>query len=182
MYSFLKWQSDSNVVRAIGNPFQYQSHPEFIVKGRQPHEQKLKCPAISGTPCPLCIQVGDISVHYIDNRYVDVSSRSLPRWIIPVICRRVNDIRLMDMGYEAFRQLRNYARDSRWGNPEKYDIDISRHYATEECVVIPRPPMPLSDTDLVLQNSLNKDELNELTAPSIQDLLYITNHEYQLLA
>lgn len=105
---FLRLGEGPNEIRLITNPFQYLVH-KYKKDANNPKDfgQKVGCSIMHGD-CPLCAQ-GD---------------KAKQRWFYGVIDRKTGHYKVLDVSYAVFSQIRKLARNQRWGDPTKYDINI----------------------------------------------------------
>ncbi len=103
---FLRLDEGSNEVRLLTQPFQYFVH-KYKKEGDTGFGQKVQCSAIHGS-CPLCA-TGD---------------KAKPRWLLGVISRKTNTYKILDISFAVFSQIRKYAKNAKFGDPTKYDINI----------------------------------------------------------
>ena len=157
MYPFLKLREGSNVVRAIHNPFQYFYHT--TVGDNRSAQQKIKCLKAYGQECGLC------QLH---------PGTYCPRWIIPFINRKDHKIYLLDVGLDIFERLRKFYRSDRWGDPQKYDVDIVMDESSFPVYQVEvKPPTPFTARERALKDSLDLEQIKGLTDFSSKDLTTI---------
>jgi len=161
---FLKLHSDSNVMRVLGLPYQYYSHPKYSSFFSLSHEQKLQCSILHGE-CSLCNE-GD---------------RVIPRWIIHVLSRRDQRLYLLDVGHSIFASLRKLYKSPQWGDLENYDINICQANSLfPEMNIYPLPPKPLSNFDRKLKKDfMNIDATKNLVMPPKKLHSYTLNKSYK---
>jgi len=105
---FLRLTEGSNEVRIVTRPYQYLVHKyKKDPNNAKDFGTKISCSSVHGS-CVLCGQ-GD---------------RAKPRWLLGVIDRKTGSYKVLDVGYAAFQQVRKLAKNPKWGDPTKYDIDI----------------------------------------------------------
>lgn len=152
---FLRLDEGSNEIRLVTQPFQYLVH-KFKKEGDVGFGQKVQCSAIHGT-CPLC----------------DLGDKAKPRWLLGVISRKTQSYKILDISFAVFGQIRKYAKNSaRWGDPTKYDIDITvdkNGGATGYYSVQAVPKEPLSASDQVIKDTANLDDLKRRVTPPTAD-------------
>lgn len=152
---FLRLDEGSNEMRLITQPFQYLVH-KYKKDGDTGFGQKVQCSAIHGS-CPLCA-MGD---------------KAKPRWLLGVISRKTNSYKILDISFAVFSQIRKYAKNAqRWGDPTKYDIDITvdkNGGATGYYSVQAIPKEPLSAADQVIKDSADLDDLKRRVTPPTPD-------------
>lgn len=152
---FLRLDEGSNEMRLITQPFQYLVH-KYKKDGDTGFGQKVQCSAIHGS-CPLCA-MGD---------------KAKPRWLLGVISRKANTYKILDISFAVFSQIRKYAKNAqRWGDPTKYDIDITvdkNGGATGYYSVQAIPKEPLSAADQVIKDSADLDDLKRRVTPPTPD-------------
>jgi hypothetical protein len=152
---FLRLDEGSNEVRIVTAPFQYLVH-KYKKEGDTGFGQKVQCSAIHGS-CPLCAE-GD---------------KAKPRWLLGVISRKTNAYKILDISFAVFSHIRKLAKNvQRWGDPTKYDIDITvdkNGGATGYYSVQPIPKEPLSAPDQVIKDGVDLDDLKRRVTPPTPD-------------
>lgn len=145
MNNFLELKPGSNVVRLISKPYAYMAHSDLKIKGAPNYGQKMMC-------------------HYDPNRcrFCNNGKKNSRRFIVALIDRQTNNIKLFDFSGAVFLELAKYAKDPQWGDPIKYDFDLYMdcNYDIDPKV---RPPMPMSDTDKIMANEFDKHILAHVT-------------------
>lgn len=148
--SFLRLSPGSNIVRLLTLPHQYHQHKHLIPGGKK-FGYRINC---SGTAdCPVCVQSGE---------------KAKRRWFLGVIDRKTNTYKTLDIGFAVFKAIQTLAKDSDWGTPDHYDIDIvvdPNGGSTGYYTVVAKPPKPLSAADLVLQEENDTEGLIRLATP-----------------
>jgi hypothetical protein len=152
---FLRLDEGSNEMRLVTQPFQYLVH-KYKKEGDPGFGQKVQCSAIHGS-CPLCA-TGD---------------KAKPRWLLGVISRKTQSYKILDISFAVFGQIRKYAKNlNRWGDPTKYDIDITvdkNGGATGYYSVQAIPKEPLSAADQVLKDGADLEDLKRRVTPPTAD-------------
>jgi hypothetical protein len=170
MFKFLKLEPGSNRIRILTTPYQYYSHDNLIIKGKQPFEQKLKCPTallgLENVKCKICLD----------------GHRSKPRWMLGVVSYKDNESYLLDIDHKYFSKLRDLARHLSWGDPTKYDIDFvvnnyCESYSIDDNKVIPIPHSDFDNTKYLDQIDIK--QLSEMCKPSLEDLDIIESNKYE---
>jgi hypothetical protein len=147
-----------NEVRLVTAPFQYLVH-KFKKDPSNPKDfgQKIKCSAIHGS-CPLC----------------DLGDKAKPRWFYGVIDRKTGAYKILDVSYMVFSAIRKLAKNSKWGDPTKYDINIEvdkNGGATGYYSVQPLSKDPLSAADQTLKDNADLDDLKKRCTPHTPDVV-----------
>jgi hypothetical protein len=153
---WLKLDEGENEVRLITQPFQFLVH-KYKKDETDKFGQKVYCSAVHGS-CPLC----------------DMGDKAKPRWLLGVISRKTNTYKILDISYAIFSTVRKLAKNPKWGDPTKYDLNIvvdKQGGATGYYSVQPVPKEPLSAADQVIKDSADLDELKRKVTPPTPDLV-----------
>jgi hypothetical protein len=155
---FLRLSEGSNEVRLITRPYQYLVH-KYKKEPNNPKDYgtKVPCSAIHGN-CPLCNQ----------------GNSAKPRWLLGVIERKAGSYKILDVGYAVFQQIRKLAKNQKWGDPTKYDVDIlvdPHGGATGYYTVQPLSKEPLSAQDQVVRDNADIEDLKRRVAPPTSDVV-----------
>lgn len=150
---FLYLNIGSNVVRFLSKPYQYLSHADLKIKGSPNYGQKMMCNAISGQ-CKFC-----------DDSYKSLNEKKSQRWLVYLIDRKSNSVKLYDFGVNVFLEIRKYAVSQQWGDPINYDIDLYIDDRGEDLKISPivRPPSLLNESDNLLREHIDLNVLKHLT-------------------
>jgi hypothetical protein len=149
---FLRLDDGSNELRIVTSPFQYLVHKyQKNPDDKKDFGQKVSCSAIHGS-CPLC-----------------ATSKAKARWFLGVISRKTNTYKILDISYAVYGQIQKLAKNTaRWGDPQKYDIDIfvdRNGGATGYYTVQPLPKEPLSATDQKIKDDADLEDLKRRVTP-----------------
>lgn len=148
---FLRLDEGANEVRLLTQPFQYFVH-KYKKEGDNGFGQKVQCSSIHGS-CPLCA-MGD---------------KAKPRWLLGVISRKTNSYKILDISFAVFSQIRKYAKNPKFGDPTKYDLNVEvdkNGGATGYYSVQAMSKEPLSAADQVIKDSLvDMDDLKRRVTP-----------------
>ncbi len=153
---WLKLDEGSNEVRLVTQPFQFLVH-KYKKDETDKFGQKVYCSAIHGS-CPLC----------------DMGDKAKPRWLLGVISRKTGTYKILDISYAIFSTVRKLAKNPKWGDPTKYDLDIvvdKAGGATGYYSVQPIPKEPLSAADQKIKDDVDLDELKRKVTPPTADLV-----------
>jgi hypothetical protein len=153
---FLRLTEGSNELRLVTRPYQYLVH-KYKKDSGNPKDfgTKVSCSAIHGN-CPLCNQ----------------GNQAKPRWLLGVIERKTGTYKILDVGYAVFQQIRKLAKNGKWGDPTKYDIDVlvdPHGGATGYYTCQPLSKEPLSAQDQVLRDNVDLEELKRRVSPPTPD-------------
>jgi hypothetical protein len=147
--TFLRLSPGSNIVRVLTLPHQYNQH-KVEIEGGKKYGYRINC---SGTSdCPVCKD----------------GNKAKRRWFLGCIDRKTNAYKVLDIGYSVFKSIQTYARDSDWGDPSSYDLDIvvdPSGGATGYYSVVCKPAKPLSANDLLLRDQNDPSELARRVVP-----------------
>jgi len=111
---FLRLKEGSNELRLITVPHQYIVH-KYKADGDKGYGSKVMCSATHGS-CPVCDIPGE-----------EPGKPKFPaklRWFFGAINRDTGKTQILDVGFAVYQQLRKWAKNPKWGDPAKYDIDI----------------------------------------------------------
>lgn len=154
---FLRLDEGPNELRLLTKPFQYFVH-KYKKEGDAGFGQKVHCSAIHGS-CPLCA-TGD---------------KAKPRWLLGVISRKTNTYKILDISFAVFSAIRKYAKNPKFGDPTKYDINVEvdkNGGATGYYSVQALPKEPLSAADQVIKDKdVDEDDLKRRVTPPTADLV-----------
>jgi len=146
---FLRLDEGPNELRLITQPYQYLVH-KYKKEGDVGFGQKVQCSAIHGS-CVLC-----------------PTEKAKPRWLLGVISRKTNTYKILDISYAVFSQIKKYAKNPRFGDPTKYDLNIEvdkNGGATGYYSVQALPKEPLSAADQLLKDNVDFEDLKRRVTP-----------------
>jgi hypothetical protein len=155
---FLRLTEGPNEVRLVTNPFQYLVH-KYKKDANNPKDfgQKIGCSAIHGS-CPLC----------------DLGDKAKPRWFYGVIDRKTGTYKVLDVSFQVFSAIRKLARNPKWGDPTKYDINIEvdkNGGATGYYSVQPLSKEPLTAADQQIKDNADLDDLKRRCTPPTAEVV-----------
>jgi hypothetical protein len=154
--TFLRLEEGANVVRLVTKPYQYLVH-RYKKEGDPGYGQKVYCSTPADGKCPLCV-AGD---------------KAKPRWFIGVLDKKSQSVKILDISFSVFSQIRNLARNTDvWGDPQKYDINIfvnKNGGATGYYSVQPIPHKPLAVSEQQLKDNFDMDDLSRKVTPPTSD-------------
>lgn len=148
---FLKLKTGENKVRIVDLPFETQIHWEDTIDGAK---KKVICP---GAGCPICKE------GHIPQK----------RFQVLVLDREDNKIKILEGGVSIFKQIKELAMDTDYGDPTLYDIKIKKEGQGRETKysVLASPnksQLTAEEKELVA----NSQSLKEINAPkSIEDIM-----------
>lgn len=155
---FLRLSEGSNEVRLITRPYQYLVHKiKKDPNNPKDYGTKVSCSAIHGS-CPLCSE----------------GSAAKPRWLLGVIERKTGTYKILDVGYAVFQQIRKLAKNPKWGDPTKYDVDIlvdTHGGATGYYTVQPLSKEALTAKDQETRDNADLEDLKRRVAPPTADIV-----------
>ena len=149
---FLRLDEGSNEMRLVTQPFQYLVH-KIKKDPNNPKDfgQKVSCSAAHGS-CPACAE-GD---------------KAKQRWLIGVISRKTGTYKILDISFAVFSQIRKLNKNTKFGDPTKYDIDIvvdkngsPMSYYSVQAI----SKEPLSAADQVIKDAADLDDLKRRVTP-----------------
>lgn len=149
---WLRLSEGENEVRLVTAPFQYLVH-KYKKDPTNPKDfgQKINCSQLHGS-CPLC----------------EANDKAKPRWFYGVIDRKTGTYKVLDVSFAVFSSIRKLARNPKWGDPTKYDINIQvdkNGGATGYYSVQPLSKEPLSATDQKIKDDADLDFLKARCTP-----------------
>jgi len=157
---WLRLDKGDNELRLVTQPYQYLCH-RYKKEGdtnSNNYGQKVYCSMANGS-CPLC-EMGD---------------KAKPRWLLGVISRKTNSFKILDISFAVFQQIRKLAKNvQRWGDPLKYDINLSVDPfggAVGYYSVQPLPKEPLSASDQLIRDNVDLEDLKRRTNPPTPDMV-----------
>lgn len=148
---FIKLQPGSNAVRVVGKPFQVDIHWE---KGLDGQNKKVICP---GAGCPVC-KAGHVP---------------MARYQVLVIDRVDGKVKILEGGPRIFAAIKDYAMDSDYGDPSKYDLKIKKEGSGRETKYTVMASPKKSDLSQEEADAVeNSKTLTDINKPkSIDDIL-----------
>ena len=111
---YFRLKEGTNELRLVTVPHQYIVH-KYKAEGDKGFGTKIMCSAAHGS-CPVC----DI----IDPETNKPKFPAKLRWFFGAINRDTGKTQILDVGFAVYQQLRKWAKNAKWGDPAKYDIDI----------------------------------------------------------
>lgn len=155
---WLKLDEGDNEIRLVTQPYQFLIHKyKKDPNDKKDFGQKVYCSAIHGS-CPLC-SLGD---------------KAKPRWLLGVISRKTNTYKILDISFAVFSHIRKLAKNPKWGDPTKYDLNIvvdKNGGATGYYTVQPLSKEPLSAADQVIKDNADLDELKRKVTPPTAEMV-----------
>ncbi len=155
---FLKLENGSNRMRIITKPHAYLVHKWMSGEAAVPSNKygyRILCSSTSpGGTCPIC-EGGE------------KMDKAKQRWYVGVIDRKTNQYKILDISVTVFNAIKLLNRDSEWGSPETFDIDIKVNRnggATGYYSVMPVPHKPLSESDIKIKKDVESKYAEELQA------------------
>lgn len=151
---YMRLDQGSNVIRCVTKPFQYQVH-NYKEEGDTGFGDKVMCSAHHQS-CAVCA-LGD---------------RPKRRWLVGVIERKTQSFKILDIGSQVFKSIKELSHDEDYGEPGLYDIDLKvdkQGGATGYYTVIPKPPKPLSANDVSIKETVDVDDLIRRCTPPTPD-------------
>jgi hypothetical protein len=143
---FMQLEEGSNPVRMVTSPYQFYIHWTKDATGAN---RKIRC---ATKDCPLCQQGEQYSA----------------RWYVAAINRKTNRPVILEIGPQIFKQIAALSRKDKWGDPKKYDVDITRQPKGSQplYIVSPEPHSVLTDGEKSeLKEFMARVDLAKMTAP-----------------
>lgn len=133
-------------------PFEYAIHWVNLENGSK---TKIKC---ASRGCILCAKGEEVK----------------PEFIADVMDRKTGTLHVLEFGRQIFDQLKGYAKNSKWGDIRKYDVNINKKKGRKPntYMVQAEPPIsPLTDDEAAKASDFckNRGDLNKLSAPITND-------------
>jgi hypothetical protein len=144
---FMNLDEGENQVRILTSPYQFYIHWTKDAAGQS---RKLRC-ALEG--CPLC-QRGE---------------KPVARWYIGVLNRKANKPAVLEIGPQIFKQILALSKKPKWGDPKKYDVDVTKQPKGSQplYVVQPLPIEDLTKEEITMVKAFIKDtDLAEMSKAS----------------
>lgn len=149
---FMRLQDGPNVLRVVTKPHRYLSH-KYKMEGDSGYGEKIPCSMPLHGSCPVC----------------DLKDKPKKRWFVGVIDRKANQYKVLDISVLVYDALKALNRDEDYGDPMNYDIDIkfNKNSTTPSGFynVVPKPPKPLTESDLAIKAQASEEELDKKCTP-----------------
>lgn len=153
---FLHLDNGSNIIRVLTNPFGYTVHQNVKKKGDAGKGQKVPCSATqeNGGKCVLC----------------EMKHPNKSRWYFGVLDRKTGAYKVLDVPYMVFGPIRDLNRPPKkeiWGDPTKYDVDITVNKANPSAyyTVTPIPHKPLTAPEQQIRDTADLEYLKKKSEP-----------------
>ncbi|MCZ2224499.1 MAG: hypothetical protein LC122_12820 [Chitinophagales bacterium] len=150
---YLKLEPGDNEVRIITPAYQYVMHRYKANEDDKGYGVRINCSATkeNGGDCPLCKQGDKVKV----------------RWLVGVINRKTGKYQILDLAYQAMMQIKKLRDNARWGDPTKYDVNISVDPGNPSAyyTVQPLGKEPLSAEDNLIKDKADLDYLRSKASP-----------------
>lgn len=148
--NYMQFEDGKNEVRIVSKPYRHYVHWVITATGAK---RKVNC---AQDQCPVCLS--------------DDKTNKAPkqRFLLQVIDRRDGNVKLCDMGPEAFQQLQSLAQDEKWGNLTTYDVNIKRVKKGKRVGydVIPSPKTPVTEEERALVKAAREGiDFDKIIAP-----------------
>jgi hypothetical protein len=104
---FLALKEGSNKIRIISNPTQFYVH--WVVDSTN-SKRKVNCAV---EECPVCFRGQE-------------TDRAQVRWMVKALDRVENKIKLLELGPQLFKAIKQYYNEPEWGDVRGYDLNIKR--------------------------------------------------------
>jgi hypothetical protein len=151
---YMKLLDGDNIIRVVSKPFEYLVH-EYKPDPKAPgYGIKIKSSLAS---CGKDVLM-DRNPAYKPQR----------RWLIAVIDRRTQSLKILEFKSTVFKSIQTYVRDPDYQNPEGYDLNIKVDKSAKGqgyYTVFPKPRKPLSPSDLELKQQVDLEDLKKRTLP-----------------
>ena len=143
---FMKLEEGPNEVRLISKPYQLYVCWTNDSSGAQ---RKVRA-ALEN--CPLAERGEKIQAH----------------WYTAIINRKTGKPAILEMGSQIFKQIVSLRKNTKWGDPRFYDINIERNPKGSQPLynVQPQPKEPLTDAEkAMVKTFLDNVDLEKMTTP-----------------
>lgn len=151
---FLRLKEGNNTLRIITKPYRYNMVRFKASADEKGFGRRINC----SWPIEDCPSV-------------KADFKPKTRWLVGVIDRSDNQVKIFDMSVLVYQQLKNIKEDIEYGEPDKFDINVrmnSKAGPTGYYTVLPRGKAPLSEADLQLKESVESTlqaQLERLSTP-----------------
>lgn len=146
---FLKLKDGSNKVRIVSDPTKMTVH---WVKDSTNATRKVNC-AVDN--CPVCHRGQD-------------GDRASVKWIVKALDRSDGKVKLLEIGSQAFKQIKDLYNDPEYGAVQQYDINIKRGAKGSNPLytVIPLQKSPMTAEEQKVVDDFNaKTDLSAIATP-----------------
>lgn len=133
---FMKTSDGDNEFRLVSPPAEY-NYVELRTGKKYPERVNTSFPKVKKEECPLASRG-----LYVKKRYLAI-----------VLNRKNGKLECLDMSKSVGRQIKAYKKNSKWGDPLKYDLNLQRDSTQTPAKFYnlqAMPPEPLSEADLKL--------------------------------
>lgn len=163
---WLRLTDGDNEVRIVTAPYQYVSH-KYKKEGDQGFGQKVGCTMIHGS-CAICDIVAAMPEDTAMAKKAKQDMKAKQRWFYGVIDRKTGTYKVLDVSFAVFSKVRDWARNAKWGDPTKYDVNIlvkKNAPPNEYYNVQALPKEPLSAGDQILKDNADLEDLQRRCTP-----------------
>lgn len=153
---FMSLEEGANPVRVFTSPYQF-----YVVWTVDASGQKRKVKSTGDiNSCPL----------------VKRGEKAQPRWYVGVLDRdNGGKPSILEVGPQIFRQIVALSKNKKWGDPKRYDLNITRNPKGSQplYVVTPEPPEDLTaDEKATIKEFMGRVDLVKMTeVPSADEIL-----------
>lgn len=147
-------QSSKNRVRVVGNPVQFYTHWIETPDGKK---KKINSP------------IGDAK---LVKRLEDAGFKRQARWFIKVLDRADGQFKLLEIGSQIYKGIKDLVQSEEWGPVTSYDITIARGAPGKQPLysVMPCAKAPLDASVKEALTAFNdRVDLSKLTQPADPD-------------
>lgn len=148
---FMKLKEGDNQVRIITKPYEYAVHFYKAHEDDPGFGERILSSSYHGKD-PI----------------VDKGFKPKSRYLVGIIDRSTQSYKILDLSISAFKGIQEIVRDSDWGDPCQYDINIkvdknggpNGYYS-----VIPKSKKALSAAELEIKESIDLEDLKRRCTP-----------------
>ena len=118
--------------------------------------------------CAICDLVNTMPEGTPMEKKAKQDMKAKQRWFYGVIDRKTGTYKVLDVSFAVFSKVRDWARNAKWGDPTKYDINIlvkKNAPPNEYYNVQALPKEPLSAGDQILKDNADLEDLQRRCTP-----------------
>lgn len=156
---YMKLKPGTNELRAISKPHAFHFH-NVKIEGEPGFGQKVYC-ACKGEEdvekCPVCELAKTNS---------DLEAKT--HWLVAIIDRTSKTTKVLEIGKSIYDSLKELNQKARFGDPQKYDVDITKNKDAAPANfyrVTGLPPEPLTPEDLAMKEAFDFEDLGRRCQP-----------------
>jgi hypothetical protein len=152
-----------NEIRLLTAPYQYVTHKyKKVGAGTKDYGEKVGCTMIHGS-CQLCD-----AAEAMEDDAAKRDAKAKQRWFYGILDRKTGAYKILDVSYAVYSGIRDLARNAKWGDPTKYDINIlvKKDAAPNEYYTVqPIPKEPLTAAEQSIKDKADLEDLKRRCQP-----------------